>query len=272
LHSAQYFAPETEQYLTAAGLRPGRMCYFASRSAAFGAIGSGGVAATFFNFNPALVARHIPRAWTLATAEQILAARLEAVDATLRRLLGDETLASPEVAEAAELAREATEGCVPEGRPLYAAHADLDWPEQPHMVLYHAATLLREYRGDGHIAALVDHGLSGIGALITHTGMAKAFTPEAAKRTRGWSEEEWDAGVAVLVERGVVDASGVLTESGTKLRAGIESRTDDAGVGPWLRLGDDKVERLHALGRALSRAAVAAGAFPKALFATANKA
>jgi hypothetical protein len=271
LHSAQYFAPETDQYLTAAGLRPGRMCYFAGRSAAFGAIGPGGVSATFFNFNPALVARYIPRAWTLSTPEQVLAARLDAVDAMLRRLLGEDTLASPEVAEAAELAREATEGCVPEGRPLYAAHADLDWPEQPHLVLYHATTLLREFRGDGHIGALVAHGLSGIGALITHTAMGKGFTPEAAKRTRGWSEEEWDAGSAVLTERDVIDASGALTESGAKLRADIESRTDDASVGPWLRLGDEKVERLHELGRGLSRAAVAAGAFPKGIFTPAKK-
>jgi hypothetical protein len=272
LHSAQYFAPETDRYLTAAGLRPGRMCYFASRSAAFGAIGPGGVVATFFNFNPTLVARHIPRAWTLSTPEQVLVARGEAVDATLRRLLGEDTLASPEVAEAAGLAREATQGCVPEGRPLYAAHADLDWPEQPHMVLYHAITLLREFRGDGHIAALVDHGLSGIGALITHTAMGKGFTPDAAKLTRGWSVEEWAAGSAVLADRGIIDESGALTESGSKLRADVESRTDDASVRPWLRLGDEKAERLHELGRALSRAAVAAGAFPGNIFATAKKA
>jgi hypothetical protein len=67
LHAMVYFAPETEAHLTAAGLRPGRMCYFAGRSAAMGAVSPGVTAATFYNFNPELVARHLPRAWALAT-------------------------------------------------------------------------------------------------------------------------------------------------------------------------------------------------------------
>jgi hypothetical protein len=262
LHSMSYFAPETEEHLVAAGLRPGRMCYFAGRSAAFGAIGAGPVAATFFNFNPSLVAHNIPRAWTLATPVQVVEARFAAADASLRRLLGEEVIASPELAEAAELAREATEGCIPEGRPLYAAHADLAWPEQPHLVLFHAVTLLREFRGDGHIAALVEHGLNGLGALVTHCATGIGFTPEAAKKSRSWSDEEWAAESASLVERGILDAAGELTEQGAALRADIEAGTNAAAVGPWLRLGEAKSERLHDLGRTLSRAAVAAGAFP----------
>jgi hypothetical protein len=262
LHSMTYFAPETEEHLVATGLRPGRMCYFAGRSAAFGAIGAGGVAATFFNFNPSLVAQSIPRAWTLATPAQVVEARFAAADASLRRLLGEEAIASPDLAEAAELARESVEGCIPEGRPLYAAHADLSWPELPHLVLFHAVTLLREFRGDGHIAALVEHGLNGLGALVTHCAMGNGFTPEAAKKSRSWSDEEWDAESASLAERGILDGAGGLTEQGAALRADIEARTNAAAVGPWLRLGEGKSERLHDLGRTLSRAAVAAGAFP----------
>src|SRR5436309_3987106 len=109
LHNHLYFAPEQDEHLTAVGLRPGRMCYFASRSAPMGAVGPGVVAATFYNFNPELVARYIPRAWTLATPDQILTARFEAADGALKRLLGD-AISSPALAEAAELAREATGG------------------------------------------------------------------------------------------------------------------------------------------------------------------
>src|SRR5947208_10422548 len=204
LHAFAYFVPEVDAALTGAGLRPGRMPYFAGRSAAMGAVGPEVVAATFYNFNPGVVARVIPRAWTLATPEQVLEARLAGVDKALTRLLGDH-VKSDEVAEAAELAREASEGCTGEGRPLYAAHAGLAWPGEPHLVLWHAVTLLREYRGDGHVAALLHAGVPGLDALIEHTATGRGFTVAAAKATRGWSDEEWAAAEARLRAAGRLD-------------------------------------------------------------------
>jgi len=75
LHGMVYFVPETEQHLTAAGLKPGRMSYFAGRAAPMGAVGAGVVTATFYNFSPSLVAHMIPRAWTMASPEQVVEAR-----------------------------------------------------------------------------------------------------------------------------------------------------------------------------------------------------
>ena len=98
---------------------------------------------------------------------------------------------SPEVAEAAELTRTAAAACDPAGRPLYAAHADLEWPVEPHLALWFGLTLLREFRGDGHIAATLSAGLTGLEALVTHTATGTGFTEPAAKATRGWSEEQW---------------------------------------------------------------------------------
>jgi hypothetical protein len=270
LHSLTYFAPETEERLTACGLRPGRMCYFAGRAAPMGAVGAGTVTATFFNFNPALVARHIPRAWTLASPADIVPARFEAADRALRRLLGDDVVASPDVAEAAALARTATEGCTVEGRPLYAGPAELPWPTQPHLVLWHAITLLREFRGDGHIAALVGGGLSGLAALITHTAAGSGFVVAAAKATRGWSDEEWSEGAEALVAAGIieVDANGTpkLTEQGKVLRGRVEDETNQSATAPWRLLGADKAARLQEIGRTLGRRAVEAGAFPAGVF------
>ena len=266
LHSMIYFAPEAEELLSGLGLRRGRMTYFASRSAPMGAVGSGTVAATFYNFNPTLVGRHIPQAWTLASPAQVVETRFAAADAVMRRLLGD-AVSGDEVAEAASLAREASAACTGDGRPLYAGHAELAWPTEPHLVLWHAITLLREYRGDGHIAALVGHGVSGLGALITHTATGKGFLPAAAKATRGWSDEEWDAESARLREEGVLDADGGLTAQGLELRQNVEDQTNASAVAPWRHLGADRAARLHELGRALSRAAVAAGAFPSGVFA-----
>lgn len=266
LHAAIYFAPDADERLAATGLRPGRMTYFASRSAPMGAVGAETVAATFFNFNPALVAKYIPRAWTLADPAAIIEARFAAADLVLRRLLGD-AVSGPEVAEAAELAREATEACTGHGRPLYAAHAGLDWPAEPHVALWHAITLLREYRGDAHVAALLLEGLSGLGALITHTATGKGFRPAAAKASRGWSDEEWAAESASLRAAGVLTEDGGLSEQGQQLRERVERVTNDAAVKPWLRLGEPKATRLQQLGRSLSKAAVAAGAFPEDVFA-----
>ena len=109
LHSCVYFSPEGDEEYVAAGLRPGRMGYFASRSAPMGAVGAGVVAATFYNFNPELVQRHIPRAWSLATPQRVLDARWRVVDRTLRRLLGEQVIVSAELARAGEFARRVTE-------------------------------------------------------------------------------------------------------------------------------------------------------------------
>jgi hypothetical protein len=187
------------------------------------------------------VSRHIPRAWSLATPEKVITARFEGVDAALRRLLGEDVIASPEVSEAAELARAASDGCTPEGRPLYAVHADLQWPAEPHLVLWHAITLLREFRGDGHIAALVAGGLSGLGALITHTATGKGFLVPAAKATRGWSHEQWNAELASLGERDIVDERGELT-SGAR---GCVTRSRTRPIAPrWLRGSTSAPRRL----------------------------
>jgi len=270
IHSMTYFVSETEQHLVEVGLRPGRMCYFAGRAAAMGAVGPGVVAATFYNFNPELVARHIPRAWSLASPEAIVQARFQSVDVALRRLLGDDLAGSAEVAEAAELARTAALACTGEGRPLYAGHADLNWPSEPLLVLWHAISLLREHRGDGHIAALVASGLSGIEALLTHTATGRGFIAAAAQQTRGWSEQEWAAAEERLRARELLGADGTLTASGTALRAEVEAATDRMALAPWVALGDAGSARLSEIGKMLSRTVLAAGAIPDGIFTPAS--
>ena len=133
-HGMIYFVPEAREAYEAVGLEGRRMGYFASRAAAMGAVPADVVIATFFNFNPALVRRSIPAAWDRATPAAIVAARFAAADSALRRLLGP-AVERPDIAEAAVLARDAAAACFPEGRPLYAGHAALAWPDAPHLVL-----------------------------------------------------------------------------------------------------------------------------------------
>ncbi|GJF32466.1 hypothetical protein KNE206_51660 [Kitasatospora sp. NE20-6] len=266
LHSLIYFAPEAEEEFTAVGLDQGRMCYFAGRSAAMGAVGAGPVAAAFFNFDPALVARHVPRAWTLASPAAVLEARQRAVDRTLRRLLGDGIAADPEVAEAAALALRAAEACTPAGRTLYAAHAELPVPDEPHLALWHAITLLREYRGDGHLAALTEAELDGPQALVTHTATGRGFTTAFARASRGWTDTAWAQAADRLAGRGLLDTTGALTEAGHALRRSVEDTTDRLAHAPFAHLGQAGVERLTAVGRELTATAMSNGAFPRGVF------
>lgn len=268
VHSMTYFVPETEAHLVAVGLRPGRMCYFAGRAAPMGAVTGGVVAATFYNFNPVMVAKHVPRAWTLATPEVVVAARFRSVDAALRRLLG-ETASSPEISEAADLARTASQACTTEGRPLYAGHADLDWPGEPLLDLWHGTSLLREHRGDAHLAALLGAGLSGLEALVTHTATGRGFTRQAAQLTRGWTEDQWSVAEDGLRERGLLDRDGALSAAGAAHRAAVEDATSRACTAPWEHLGPERSARLAEIGTGLTRRLLAAGVFPDGVLSTA---
>ncbi|MFF1605765.1 hypothetical protein ACFVYV_52170 [Streptomyces mirabilis] len=262
VHTSVYFAPEQQDELAALGLERGAMAYFAGRAAPLGEVGAGTVTATFYNFNHEHVARYIPAAWAVTTPEAVLAARLCGADGTLRRLLGEEALMSKEMVETAELALRATEACRREARPLYAANAVLSVPEEPHLALWHAATLLREHRGDGHLAALAVAGLSGIEALVLHNATGTAPTSALFMRTRGWSAQQWSAARDRLCERGLLDEAGDLTDAGAALRGEAEALTDRLDAAPYDHLGPAATARLTELADAFTRTLRAAGAFP----------
>ena len=262
LHGMVYFAPEADSAFAAIGLEGQRMGYFASRSAAMGAVPAEVVVATFFNFCPSLVHAVIPAAWAAADPASILEARLSAVDGALTRVLGDGALGGSEMAEAAQLARRAAEAACghPEGRPLFAGHASLDWPDEPHLVLWHAQTLLREFRGDGHVGALMLEGLSGIEALVVH-GATGEVPPSVLQASRGWSDGEWADAVEGLRSRGLIGPGDTppLTDAGREHRQWVEDRTDQRAVVAYEPLGEDGCQRLRSLGRAFSRAVVDSG-------------
>ncbi|MFJ7338101.1 hypothetical protein ACIQU3_05915 [Streptomyces sp. NPDC101110] len=262
LHATHYFSPDLGRELGAVGLTDPRAVNFAVRAAAFGPVGAGAVAAAFYNYKYELVARYVPAVWETAAPAQVLAARVRAVDATLRRLLGAEALVSAEMAEAARLALCAAEACSRAARPLYSAHADLPVPEEPHLAYWHAATLLREHRGDGHLAALMSAGLDGLEAMVTHTATGRGTAPKWVCATRGWSRDEWNAASERLRGRGLLDASGDLTEQGASLRREIEDETDRLDRAPYEHLGPAGVARLTELGGVFAQAALGAGAFP----------
>jgi hypothetical protein len=253
-----FLAPEAASAYAAAGLPAGPMGYFAGRAAPMGAVTADVVIATFYNFQPELVRSCIPAAWAFAAPATILEYRLPAVDAALRRALGDAILAGPEVAEAASLARTAASAARPEGRALFAGHLSLPWPDEPHLELWHALTLLREHRGDGHLMALQQAGYSGCEALVMHTAIG--VLPAALARTRAWSAAQWEQAAASLRQRGLIDAEGIATEAGAAHREAVEHQTDLLSAGPLEVLGETGSVRLRELIRPLSVAIAGASA------------
>ena len=262
IHGLIYFAPEASEEYEALGLPPAMGGYFASRAAAMGPVPAEVVIATFFNFHPPFVRETIPSAWSIASPAAILEARYRAAARALRARLGDEVASSAEVEEAAVLARRAAEAATawPEGRPLFAGHASLAWPDDPLLVLWHAQTLLREFRGDGHIAAMAAEGVGGVEALILH-GATGDVPPATLRSSRRWPKDEWAAGEERLRSRGWLDGSGGLTDAGRTHRQWVEDRTDELAAPAYEVLGPEGCERLRALGRPLSKAIVSGGAF-----------
>ncbi|MGH9073204.1 MAG: SCO6745 family protein [Acidimicrobiales bacterium] len=259
-HVLVYFAPEARGAYRQIGLKGYWMGYFASRAAPMGPVPPEVVTATFFNFHPAMVRRAVPDAWSFAPLDRILAARSEVADAALRRILGED-VASPAVREAAQLGRQAAEAADPAGRPLFAGHASLPWPDDPHLALWHAATLLREHRGDGHTASLLTSGLDGCQAHVTLVA-AGGQVRGTIQPNRGWSDEDWGRAEDDLRRRGWLDAGGALTQVGREGREAVEHRTDELAMGPWERAGAGATERLVELVTPLSARIVASGEVP----------
>lgn len=257
LHVVGYFAPEVTDAYVALGLHP-RLAYFPGRAAALGEAGPGLTVATFYVFAPWLVEAALPAAWELTTPEQVVSARRSGMSVALERLLG-----TPDVSEALEIAREVCAGLTPQGRPLYAAHASLPWPEDDLLALWHAASLIREHRGDGHVAVLQVAGLDPVAATVL--GGLWSSSTGFLRKTRGWSDEEYDAAADRLRARGWLDVEGQLTATGRAGRQQVEDDTDRLALEGWARVGADRTARLHELVAPLRATVLEAGVLPRTL-------
>ncbi|HEU0132035.1 MAG TPA: hypothetical protein VFQ85_13690 [Mycobacteriales bacterium] len=250
VHAVTYFTPEAVAAYEEAGLRGYWRGYFAGRAAALGPVGPEPVVAAFFGFAPAMVARAFPDVWTRAAPDAVLDARLRGAVAALRRLAG-----GADVTEAADLLHAAASSVDLAGRVLGAAHAALPVPDDAFGRLWRAATVLREHRGDGHVAALVAADVDGPESLVWRAGLDLAR--EALQPYRGWTDEEWDAAVDRLRSRGWLDASGRVTDAGREAQRAVEAATDAAAARPWRALGEERVARLRAALAPVSAAAYA---------------
>ncbi len=219
IHDVVYFAPDAKERYEALGLKGYWMGYVASRSAAVGTPSPTTVTALFHGFAPAIIGRALPDAWQRASRDDVLAARLDLARDALTPALGD--------VDGDRVARElglVIRGIDFAGKPLAAAHADLPVPADAVGRLWHAATAIREYRGDCHVAVLTAAGLDGVTA--NALAVAAGLVPAEQRTVRGWTEDQWSDAVGRLGTRGWVTASGSLTDTGRSARAQVEDTTD----------------------------------------------
>lgn len=236
IHAVTYFSPDAAEAAAKAGYRGFWMGYFGQRAAPLGAVGPAVVTACFYGFHPDRVARALPDAWSFAGPDRALSARLDGVDRTLQRVWGRDLLASDAVAEAADLLWTAAQGADTAGRVLGAANQALPRPEPAHLALWQATSTLREHRGDGHVAALIDHGIGPVEAMTVKVAAGEA-DGAGLRRGRGWPDQAWTDAAAALTARGWLDGAGALTGAGRRVHEEIERRTDVAAASPWLTLG-----------------------------------
>jgi hypothetical protein len=259
IHAVVYFSPEPLAALREAGYRGFWMGYFANRAAPLGAVGPEVVQALFYNFGWERVARALPAAWEFAPPAAALTARAEGSVAALRRALGGLAEAAT-VERAAELAMKAAAAAPLEGRALFAANHALPVPEAPLERLWHAATLLREHRGDGHVAALLSAGITGRAAHVFHA-VAVGTPSEVYTSARDFTEDEWGRELTRLRERELLDGDG-LSELGRELHAEIESTTDRLAAPAYDVLSADERGELIELLRPMTAAVVRTGDIP----------
>lgn len=258
VHAVTYFAPEAREALDALGYRGFWMGYFAARSAPLGAAPREVVSAIFYNFAPERVAKALPAAWEIAGPQAALQARQESAVAALRRygLGSDEN-----IRVAAELAGRAARQAPLDARPLFAANLALPWPDDPLSALWHATTLLREQRGDAHVAVLAAAGISGRESNVLHAAAGNVSRDYIA-RTRDYDEASWRQHEQRLAERGLLNDDGTLTPAGRELKDHIEFRTDTLALSALDALSDDEVETLFQALTPITRAVVAGGDVP----------
>lgn len=262
-----YFSPECHEAYEALGFSrsPGKMgevalpdgaAYFCSRGSVMGQVPGQVVAAAFGVFNPDVVVPAVNYGWTLTDAATIELARTSGAVGQLRRILGEE----PDgLARATELLHRAIDGLRPEGRALFAGLRSQGLPEDALAVVWRLADLLREYRGDSHLAAWTSAGFDAteIGLL---TELYWGLPMRTYIRSRGWTATELDGAEERLVGRGLV-ADGAFTSAGRAAREQVEVATDRA-CQPIVESLDDDLDELVSILGAWSRSIQAAGGYP----------
>lgn len=243
VHRLVYFVPEAAEEYGALGVT-GAGGYFGSRSAPMGPVPDEVIIATFYNFSPLAVTSSMPGVWAAASPESLQAARFRVVGRALERVGVD--LSSEQIAEARSLIDPVVAGLDLAGKPLAAANAAIALPDDPLVALWQQLTVVREWRGDVHIALLVTNEIGPCECLVLQVGTGR-FPVRIARATRRWDEGEWAEAIDRLAARGWAEADGSISVAGVEARDLIEADTDRLCASIWRPIGNSGAARLSEL-------------------------
>jgi hypothetical protein len=253
-----FFSEEPNEAMAELGFSNYWDGYFAGRSAPLGKVPADVVHALFYSFAEGEAARHLPRVWDRVTPEEASAARERGCVAALRRIFGD-LIDSEGMVRAADLLTKAAVGAPSEGRPMFAALRALPIPDEPVARLWHAADMLREHRGDGHIAACMGEGIGGTESHVLSALAMDIHPAESFGRIHHLPRARLAAVMDGLRTRDLIDASGHFTDAGRECKERIEAVTDRLAAAPYDGLAPDERDELLAVLEPLSGVLVAAG-------------
>ena len=257
-HRFVYFVPEAAEEYSSVGV-VGRGGYFGVRVAPLGAVPDQVIIATFYNFSPrAIAGANMASVWAAATPEAMQAARFRAAGRAMTRV--GAALSDAELAEARAIIDPVVASLDYAGKPLAAANAAVALPDDSQVALWQQVTIVREWRGDAHIAILQAAGLGPCDCTVMQVGTGR-FPKGLAAATRLWTEDEWAAAVARLAARGWATEDGALTPVGIEAREQIEADTDRLCSPIWDSVSDEAGARLTALLSPVHHAFLAAGTY-----------
>ena len=193
--------------------------YVWGRAAALGEPTAAVVAATFGVFEPTMIGAVYEVGAAVVPRADILAARADGAAESI-----DAVASADECAAIVDPLLAALDGLDGLGRPLFSALRALERPESAAGRLWRAAELVREHRGDGHLAVVVAAGL-GAAEVNVLTELWLGFGLGEYSGTRGFGPEALADAAAELGRRGWLSGDR-LTDEGREARAAIEATTD----------------------------------------------
>jgi hypothetical protein len=126
---------------------------------------------------------------------------------------------------------------------MYAALRAIPVPDDTVGRHFHAASMLREHRGDGHIAALMTEGIGGLEA---HVLLALDMDMPADKFGR--IHHLPGAQIAAVLDgmrgRGLIGEDGWLSQEGRGVKQRVEALTDDLAAAPYESLDPKELDEL----------------------------
>ncbi len=223
--------------------------YVGGRGACLGNPAGAVVAATFAWFEPGLVGSLWEAARVAVPPDQLAQARDESTVASLREILDGE-----DPGEVASLLADAAQAADGMGRPLFSGRRADGRPSDAVHLLWWACGLVREHRGDSHVAAVAAAGLNPVEAnILTELWVGMPLLSYTA--TRGWPAEAMRRAVEALELYGWLRDGG-LSDAGLAVRLEVEEHTDAQEESIVAALGDrfDEVLRpAEPLGAAVHR-------------------